>query len=328
MFRHLSRSSLTTALVLLLAGCQRFTVLDPSGAVAAHERDLLVATVVLMLIVIIPLFVATIWIAIRYRYSNVKASYAPTWEHSTKLELLIWGGPLVIVVAIGAMTWVGTHTLDPFRPIPVSDYTPAGQTPVVIKPLQVDAVALDWQWLFFYPQYGVATVNQMAAPVNMPIDFNITASDVMNAFYIPALAGQIYAMPGMRTKLSAVINKPGNYLGISSNYSGAGFSHMHFRFLGQSRADFDQWISKVRAQGGSLSRTTYLKLSQPTINGPVTYYAHYAPDLFQAIVNRCVRPGTICKSELEAMDRSGVTSLPHGPSPLTDDGATRAPLAD
>ncbi|MDN5873183.1 MAG: ubiquinol oxidase subunit II [Sinobacteraceae bacterium] len=301
MFHKPLTGLLLAPLALLLTGCQKLTVLTPSGAVAAHERDLLVATFVLMLLVVVPLFVATIWVAIRYRHNNRKATYAPEWENSTKLELLIWAGPLAIVVAIGAITWVGTHTLDPYRPLAQADYQTHANTQ--IKPLEVDVVALNWQWLFMYPQYGIATVNQMAAPVNRPIQFSITASDVMNSFYIPALAGQIYAMPGMRTKLAAVINEAGNYTGISANYSGAGFSQMHFRFLGQSPADFKQWIEKVRAQGKTLNRENYLQLAQPTINGPVTYYAHYAPKLFGAIVNRCVKPGKLCKSEIAAIDK-------------------------
>ena len=159
-------------------------------------------------------------------------------------------------------------------------------------------MALDWKWLFIYPEYGFATVNELAAPVDRPIRFKITASSVMNSFFIPALAGQIYAMPGMQTMLHAVINAPGEYEGMSANYSGAGFSGMHFRFHGLDQAGFDAWVEKNRAAGGVLDRAGYLDLERPSENDPVRRWAAVDPDLYRLILNRCVRPGTTCMSDL------------------------------
>jgi cytochrome o ubiquinol oxidase subunit 2 len=166
-------------------------------------------------------------------------------------------------------------------------------------------VALDWKWLFIYPDYGIATVNEMAAPVNEPIDFQITASSVMNAFFVPALAGQIYAMPGMETQLHAVINKPGSYDGFSANYSGAGFSDMHFRFLGLNRGGFEAWVDRARHSEASLSRDAYLVLERPSQREPVRRYAAVASGLYDAIVNMCVAPGTMCLNRMMAIDAHG-----------------------
>lgn len=216
------------------------------------------------------------------------------------------------------------------------------------KPLVVEVVALDWKWLFLYPEQGIATVNEVAAPVDVPIQFRITASSVMNSFYIPALAGQIYAMPGMETKLHAVMNKAGTYEGISANYSGAGFSGMRFKFHGMSRADFDRWVQKNKAEGQALSREGYMQLERPSEREPVRRYASVAPGLYDAIVNRCVEPGKMCMKHMMAVDASGgagrgglsplaMTTVPRGEQgqPMrtlaaeicTIDNPTGAPLA-
>lgn len=165
--------------------------------------------------------------------------------------MVIWSAPLVIIIAIGAITWLSTHTLDPYRPLTRLD--PSRPVPAGTRPLTVEAVALDWKWLFFYPDQGIATVNELAAPVDVPITFHITSATVMNSFFIPALAGQVYAMAGMETKLHAVINREGTYNGFSANYSGSGFSNMNFAFHGLTQQGFDQWVAKVKGSGQRLS---------------------------------------------------------------------------
>jgi cytochrome o ubiquinol oxidase subunit 2 len=257
----------------------------------------------LMLLIIIPVLALTVLFAWRYRAANAEARYEPDWDHSTQLELAIWGAPLLIIICLGAITWTGTHLLDPYRPI---ERIVSGQ-PVKAgtEPLQVQVVALDWKWLFIYPQLGIATVNELAAPVDRPISFVITSSTVMNSFYVPALAGQIYAMPAMQTKLSAVINAPGDYDGFSANYSGAGFSGMKFRFHGQSVADFDAWVAKVKKDGGALNRDGYLALEKPSENEPVRHYASVEADLYHAALNMCVQPGKMCMDEMMRIDAKG-----------------------
>ncbi len=195
----------------LLAGCD-MVVLRPSGYVAAQQSHLVVMSTLLMLLIIVPVIVLTLVFAWRYRASNTAARYTPDWDHSVQLELLIWAAPLLIIILLGALTWIGTHTLDPYRPLTRIDAS--RPVPGGTEPLVVEVVALDWKWLFIYPDLDIAVVNELAAPVDMPIRFKITASSVMNSFFIPALAGQIYAMPSMETKLHAVINRPGEYDGL------------------------------------------------------------------------------------------------------------------
>ena len=287
------RRALLLLSAMLLAGCNT-VLMNPSGDIAHQQGRLIVVSTVLMLIIIIPVIALTIFFAWRYRQSNKEATYSPDWDHSTQLELAIWAAPLLIIIALGAITWISTHTLDPYQPLRRLDAQRA--IPAETKPLTVEVVALDWKWLFIYPEQGIATVNELAAPVDRPIQFKITASTVMNSFFIPSLAGQIYAMPGMETKLHAVINKPGTYEGISANYSGAGFSGMHFKFLGLSEGEFEQWVAKAK-DGGALTRESYLALEKPSENEPVRRYASVAPDLYPAIVNLCVAPGTPCMHE-------------------------------
>jgi cytochrome o ubiquinol oxidase subunit 2 len=302
------RRSLLLLPVALLAGCNT-VLMNPSGDIAHQQGRLIVVSTVLMLIIIIPVVALTILFAWRYRQSNKEAVYSPDWDHSTQLELAIWAAPLLIIIALGAITWISTHTLDPYQPLRRIDAQRA--IPADTKPLVVEVVALDWKWLFIYPEQGIATVNELAAPVDRPIEFKITASSVMNSFFIPALAGQIYAMPGMQTKLNAVINKPGEFEGFSANYSGAGFSGMRFKFHGLSHGDFDQWVAKVKTgKDGELNRGLYQKLEAPSEREPVRHYASVAPDLYDAILNRCVDSSKMCMKQMMAIDADGGLGKP------------------
>jgi cytochrome o ubiquinol oxidase subunit 2 len=282
-------------------------VMHPSGDIAAQQRDLIIVATVLMLLIIVPVIVLTLLFAWKYRQSNTKAAYHPDWHHSTRLEMVIWTAPLAIIIVLGAITWKTTHLLDPYRPL--ERLAPGQPVAANVKPLEVEVVALDWKWLFIYPDLGVATVNELAAPVNVPIDFKITANSVMNSFSAPALAGQVYAMPGMQTQLHAVINKPGDYEGFSANYSGAGFSGMRFRFQGLSQAAFDQWVAKARASADHLGRAAYLQLERPSENEPAHAYAAVEPGLYHAILNRCVEPGKMCADEMARIDARGGLGL-------------------
>ncbi|GGF70954.1 cytochrome ubiquinol oxidase subunit II [Azorhizobium oxalatiphilum] len=298
-----------------MCGCN-LVVLHPSGDIAAQQRDLIVISTILMLLIIIPVMITTVLFAWKYRKGNTEAKYEPDWHHSTKLELLIWSAPLLIIICLGALTWIATHLLDPYRPL--DRISPTQQVAAGTKPLEVQVVALDWKWLFIYPEYGVATLNEMAAPVDRPITFSLTASSVMNSFFVPALAGQIYTMPGMETKLHAVINKAGTYRGFSANYSGAGFTHMQFEFKGLSTADFDGWVAGVKAgKDGALTRQVYLQLERPSEKVPVHFYPTVDPALFKAVVNMCVEPGKMCSSDMMALDAKGGLGLDSARSMLS-----------
>ncbi|URL60461.1 ubiquinol oxidase subunit II [Luteibacter flocculans] len=317
------RGLLIPALALILSGCDA-VLLSPSGDIARQQRDLIIISVVLMLIIIVPVIVMILTFAWKYRESNkaAHAEYAPDWNHSTVLELLIWSAPLLIIIALGAVTWTSTHKLDPYRPVEQIDQARALKPGT--KPLVVEVVALDWKWLFLYPEQGIATVNEMAAPVDRPIEFHITASTVMNAFFVPSLAGMIYAMPGMETQLNAVMNKTGDFEGLSANYSGAGFSDMRFRFHSLSDADFDAWVAKAKASPEPLSREDYLKLEQPSEKEPVHYYGSVAPGLYNAILNRCVEANRMCTSDMMALDAQGGQGIVGAYNVTSLDAATRA----
>lgn len=306
MLTRIARCIMCLPLAFALAGCE-MVVMDPAGDIAAQQRDLIVVSTVLMLLIVVPVMVLTAVFAWRYRASNRAATYDPEFHHSTQLELVIWSAPLLIIIALGAVTWIATHTLDPFRPL--SRLEEGRPIPADVKPLRVQVVALDWKWLFVYPDYGIASVNEMAAPVDVPIEFQITASTVMNSFFVPALAGQIYAMPGMETRLHAVINQPGDYEGFSANYSGAGFSHMRFRFKGLDGAGFDAWVAEVKSHEAVLGREAYLALERPSEREPVRHYGRIAEGLYDAILNLCVEPTKMCMRDMMAIDARGGLGL-------------------
>ena len=295
----------------MLSGCG-LVLLHPAGDVAQQQSHLMIASVVLMSLIIVPVLIAIGVIAWRYRSTNQQAAYDPEWDHSTTFELVVWAAPLLIIIALGAMTWIGTHQLDPYRPLArIDEHRPV---PAGARTLEVEVVSLDWKWLFFYPQYGIATVNELAAPVDMPIHFKLTSTETMNAFYVPTLAGMIYTMPGMQTVLNAVINKPGDFDGFSSNYSGHGFTDMRFRFHGMSQQDFGRWVAKVRAGGGALDTPTFDRLNQPSRAEPVHYYAHFEADLYHRILNQCVDPQQMCMDKMMRMDARGGHAMPGEPA--------------
>ncbi len=301
-----NKSLLTRALVLsasfALAGCD-WIVMKPHGDIANQQAQLIITSTLLMMLIIVPVIALTLFFAYRYRQSNTEATYEPDWDHSTRLELIIWGAPLLIIIALGAITWISTHKLDPFRPLDRI----AADKPLAadVKPLEVYVVSMDWKWLFIYPEQGVATVNEMAAPVDRPIHFRLTSTSVMNTFYVPALVGMIYTMPGMETQLHAVINKAGVYDGLSGNYSGAGFSGMRFKFKGLSDEDFARWVDGNKAGGNTLTRADYLQLEQPSTKEPVRRFASVEPGLWSAIVDRCVDGKKMCPSQMMAIDAAG-----------------------
>lgn len=313
----LGRCLLVIGSLSALAGCDTI-VLNPPGDVAAQQGQLILISTWLMLLIIVPVMVLIAWFTWHYRASNTKATYLPDWDHSTKLELVIWGAPLLIIIALGSITYITTHKLDPYRPLErISATKPL---PADTKPLVIEVVAMDWKWLFFYPEQGIATVNEIAAPVDQPIQFKITSATVMNSFYIPALAGQIYAMAGMQTQLHGVINKPGNYEGFSANYSGAGFSGMKFRFHGVSPAEFDAWIQKSKASGNVLSREAYLELAKPSEREAARFYGQVEPKLYHDILNLCADGKTPCMDETMAIDK-GLKPRNHSRAEASADAA-------
>ena len=293
-------------LPVLLTGCNA-VVMAPAGDVAMQQRDLILISTFLMLLIIIPVLALVVIFARKYRATNTEAKYEPDWDHSTHLELVIWAAPLAIIICLGAVTWVGTHLLDPYREL--GRIGPGTAVEASVEPLEVEVVALDWKWMFIYPQYGIATINQLVAPVDRPISFKLTSSTVMNSFYIPALAGQIYAMPGMQTRLHAVINHAGDYKGFSSQFSGAGFSGMHFVFSGVDDAAFDSWVAEVKQSPDMLNRQRFLELEKPSERVEPMHFAEVENGLYTAIVNMCVELDKMCMSEMMAIDAGGGLGL-------------------
>lgn len=293
---------------LALSGCQ-FDVMSPHGWVAGQERDLLVISTLLMLIVILPVLFMAVYFPLRYRADRPDLSdYEPGFTHSSKIEVVVWGVPILIILALGYLTWIYTHELDPYRPLSELD---AG------KPVEVEAVSLDWKWLFIYPEYGVASVNELAIPVGRPVHFRITSSTVMNTLSIPALGGMVYSMAGMETQLSLVADKAGTYPGRSAHFSGPGFSQMTFNTLATDQAGFDAWIAKAKASANDLSRVTYLQLEKPSIADPVRLFGKVDAGLFERIAGLCVEDGKVCVGHMMMQDEKGgggLKGIPDGPA--------------
>ncbi len=266
---------------LLLGGCH-WALLDPKGPVGMDERWIIETAAGLMLIVVVPVIVLAVFIPWRYRASNTRATYRPEWSHSNRIEAVMWSIPIAIVAVLAVICWRTSHQLDPFRPIPSTH-----------KPVHIDAVALDWKWLFIYPDQHVATVNEVAMPVGVPVVFHITSATVMNSFFIPRLGSQIYAMANMETADNLVASVPGTYRGISANYNGDGFSGMTFAVKAMTKGDFSRWLAKAATAGQALDTGAYRTLEKPSENVPVSFYSQVTPGLFRQIVAGRLAPGRL-----------------------------------
>jgi cytochrome o ubiquinol oxidase subunit 2 len=262
---------------IVLSGCalSDAPVLNPKGPIALAERDLLYTAFWLMMIVAIPAILLTLLFAWRYRSRENGAEHAPDWDGSNAIEAVVWLVPAAIVIAIGTLVWESTHRLDPYKALAAD------------KPeFKVQAVALDWKWLFLYPELGTASVNELAFPADRPLSIEITSDTVMNSLMIPALGGQIYAMAGMRSELNLIADEPGVFMGRNTMYSGDGFSDQHFKAHALSEADFKAWQDKVSGAGGTLDAATYAELHKKSVANPVTYYTTYEPELFMTIMKK------------------------------------------
>lgn len=269
------RSVAVLALCAFVGGCSvgRRLIVEAHGPVVQSEHDLLFFATVIMLGVVVPVIAMAIGFAWWYRDSNTGARYEPAWDAPRAIDIVVWTIPTVVVVVLGAMVWVYTHRLDPYRPL--------GS---VTRPLEIQAVALDWKWLFIYPHENIATVNELALPVGRPVTLKITSATVMNSLFIPALAGQIYAMPGMQTQLNLQADRTATLVGRNAQFSGTGFAEQTFAVRAVAPDEFAAWVGRVKGSALTLDAPAYAGLARPSAKQPVVHYATVQPALFRDII--------------------------------------------
>jgi cytochrome o ubiquinol oxidase subunit II len=262
--------------ITTLGGCSE-GVLDPQGPIASAERLLLINSTAIMLVVVVPVILATLGFAWWYRASNDRANRPAAEDFEGRIEFVVWSIPALIVILLSGVIWIGSHQIDPRAPIAANG-----------DPLRVDVVALDWKWLFIYPEQGIAAVNELVIPAGTPVAFRLTSATVMNSFFIPQLGSQIYTMGGMTTHLNLLADRQGDYPGFSANFSGDGFSDMRFIAKAVPAGDFDAWVKAVRSTGSALDATGYAALAKPSKAVPPMTYRSVEPDLFERIINQTV----------------------------------------
>jgi cytochrome o ubiquinol oxidase subunit 2 len=248
-------------------------VLDPQGPIGAAERTILLNATAIMLAVVVPVIILTLTFAWWFRSGNRSARYLPDWSYSGRIEVIVWSIPALVVMFLGGIAWIGSHDLDPHRPI-------AGS----VSPINIQVVSMDWKWLFIYPDQGVASVNRLVVPANTPIRFQLTSESVMNSFFVPQLGSQIYTMARMTTHLNLQADQPGRYRGLSAQFSGAGFSDMHFEVVAMPSASFEQWVTDTRGGSKRLDQAAYTALAQPGLAAEPVAYGSIAAHLFDAVV--------------------------------------------
>lgn len=278
--KRILASILSLWITLTLSGCGS-VLLNPKGQIAADEKSILITSVLLMLTIVIPVIILILFFAWRYREGNSKAAYRPTWEHNTLIEIVCWSIPCIIIAILGTITWITSHTLDPYKPL-------STQT----KPLTIQAISLEWRWLFIYPEQNIATIDFIQFPVGTPVQFVITAEGPMNSFQIPQLGGQIYAMAGMQAKLNLIANEPGEFQGVSANFTGEGFSDMKFFAKASTAAEFKKWVNTAKQSPDHLTVLTYNELAKPNKNNEIRYFSSVTENLFSDIVMKSMMPMT------------------------------------
>lgn len=261
-----------------------FALLQPKGHIAQEQYDLLLFATLLSLVVVVPVFTLLAFIVWRYREGNTKATYKPDWGGNVALELVWWGIPIILIIILAVITWQSSHALDPYKPL---DSTK--------KPIRVQVIALQWKWLFIYPDQQVASLNYLRIPEDRPINFELTSDAPMNSFWIPQLGGQVYAMSGMTTKLHLMANERGNYDGYSANISGEGFADMKFITQATSEEDFDAWVKYAKTTDKQLNQTTYLGLVKASVDNPKTIYKLTDSSLFDSVIMKYMTPATLPK---------------------------------
>src|SRR5215813_10457518 len=287
------RMSAALIAFLLVSGCSG-GVLDAQGPIGAANAKILLNALGIMLVIVVPTIVAILAFGWWFRASNRRARYRPDFVYSGSLEMVVWGIPILVIMFLGGVIWIGSHELDPFKPIASPD-----------KPTELQVVSLDWKWLFIYPNEGVASVNELVVPAGVPVHFSLTSASVMNMFFVPQLGSMIATMPGMVTQLHLAADKPGDFRGLSAQYSGGGFSDMNFVLRAVPRDAFAQWVAGVRQTGSALDRSSYLALCQQSSNvRPFTYRAVDA-GLFDAVVSQQLPP---CPGP--NIERAGATVRP------------------
>jgi len=273
------QASLIAGATLMLADCSG-GVLDAQGPVGAANVQIMLNALGIMLVIVVPTIVALLAFAWWFRASNTRASYQPDFVYSGRIEIIVWAIPLLVIMFLGGVIWIGAHELDPYEPL-------AAQT----KPTEVQVVSLDWKWLFIYPNDGVASVNELVIPAGAPVHFSLTSASVMNSFFVPQLGSMIATMNGMVTQLNLKADRPGVYLGESAQFSGDGFAGMTFNVRAVPQDQFAQWIGTARQAGQALDRPAYLVLAQQSQNVRPYTYRTVEPKLFDAIASHELPPG-------------------------------------
>lgn len=261
-------------------------VLSPKGEIATKQFHLIVFATLLSLVVIVPVFIMTYVIVRNYRVhpdgkTRKPVAYTPDWDHNHKIEALWWGLPTLLIIILSVVIVQSSYALDPFKPLAASAQA---------KPITVQVVALQWKWLFIYPEQNIASVNYLEFPANTPVDFEITSDAPMNSFWIPKLGGQIYAMSGMSTQLHLIADQAGEYRGVSANLSGDGFAGMNFRVRATPQAEFDDWVKNVQRTGDALTPYSYANLAKPSQNSSPSFYRLSDRSLYDTVVMKYMDP--------------------------------------
>ncbi|MGZ2412607.1 cytochrome o ubiquinol oxidase subunit II [Sphingomonas sp. F9_3S_D5_B_2] len=272
--RRLLGTGLGAGAALLLGGCAGKGIMDPVGSVAAAEKTILINSTAIMLAIIVPVMVLTLAFAWWFRRGNTKATYRPDWEYSGAVELVIWSVPALTVVLLGGIAWIGSHDLEPSKPLESK-----------VPPMNVQVVSLDWKWLFIYPDQGIATVNQLVVPAGTPVNFQLTSATVWNTFFVPQMGSMIYTMPNMTTRLNLQADRQGVYEGRSAHFSGDGFPGMEFNVRAVAPQQFAAWANQARGSGQVLDGRSYAQLAKPSSYVKPMTFSNVAPGLFAAIAS-------------------------------------------
>jgi cytochrome c oxidase subunit II len=113
---------------------------------------------------------------------------------------------------------------------PSTGQTPAGDQSAESGTLVINAIGQQWLWRFEYPggRPGQRTFSygELVVPVDTTVLLNVTSTDVVHTWWVPALGGQVEAVPGSASETWFKADEVGRYPGASTTFSGTGYPVM------------------------------------------------------------------------------------------------------
>ncbi|MDP1739048.1 MAG: cytochrome c oxidase subunit II [Caulobacter sp.] len=226
--------------------------LQPAASPLKHSAQFFHDAILLPIITVISLFVLALLVWVMIRYNKRANPVAAKWSHNTLVEVIWTLAPVLILMVIAIFSF---RLLFAYHNMP--------------KPyMTVKAVGYQWNWGYEYPDqqipeyisamlteeevakrglshglYRLAATEAMVVPVGKVVRVQVTASDVIHSFALPAFGLKTDGVPGRLNETWFTAEKIGTYYGQCSELCGVDHAFMPIEIKVVSQADFDAWVA-------------------------------------------------------------------------------------